>query len=85
MSEYKTVGDYKGQIGNYAEPGIETESIALYLAAPRSDQNRPLGIPFTTPSPKIYPHMDADANPVSHEDTEARAIGKPFVQKFGED
>jgi hypothetical protein len=69
---------------NYQEPGALTEQEALKNAAARRDENRPLGKPFVIPSPKTYAHVEADQNPAPQPGSdEVRAIGKPFVQKFG--
>jgi hypothetical protein len=65
---------------NYQEPGVLIEQEALKDKAARRDESRPAGVPFTTPQPKTYAHMEADKNPVSHESDEVRAVGKPFVQ-----
>jgi hypothetical protein len=66
--------------GNYIEPGILTEKQALASAKERRDENRPVGAPFVIPSPKNYSAVEqADKNPVSQQ-SEPRAIGKPFVQ-----
>jgi hypothetical protein len=65
---------------NYEEPGVLIEKQTLANATERRDDNKPAGVPFTTLSPKNYPVVEKfDANPVSHESGEPRAIGKPHV------
>ena len=88
MSEYKTVGTdnrVQNQHGNHRELGIEIEKEVLRNAEARRDTSRPAGKPFMIESPKIYRHMEADANPAPQPGSdEVRAIGKPFIQKFGQ-
>ncbi len=66
--------------GNYIDPGVSVEKQALASAAARRDEGRPTGVPFVIPSPKNYPVVEkSDANPVSQEASEPRAVGKPHV------
>ena len=71
--------------GNYIEPGISVERQALANAEDRRDENRLAGAPFVIPSPKNYSPKEADGNPAPQPGSdEVRAVGKPFIQKFGE-
>jgi|HubBroStandDraft_1064217.scaffolds.fasta_scaffold21518_2 hypothetical protein len=82
MSKHVVVGtpiEEQNQPKNHSEHGIAVEKQVLADKAARRDEARPAGVPFTTPSPKIYAHMEPDANPVSHESSEPRAVGKPHI------
>src|SRR5580658_5835050 len=83
MSKHVVVGtpiEEQNQPKNHSEHGIAVEKQVLADKAARRDEARPAGVPFTTPSPKNYAHMEADAKPVSHESDEPHAVGKPHVQ-----
>lgn len=70
--------------GNFQEAGIATEKLVLANVEARAATG-PAGVTFTTPQPKTYAHMQADANPAPQRSDEARAAGKPHIQKFGEE